>query len=127
MPVDLNQFAQHLRNNALTSPGQGKCAKYVRLALQAAGAEIPQYAGSGKNFGPVLLQLGFHEITVNNPDTFHFMRGDVMVMQPYAGGNPHGHVAGYDGSRWISDFIQTDFWAGPGYRAERPSHAVYRY
>lgn len=127
MPVDLTLFAQSLRSNALPGFGQGKCAKHVRLALQAAGAQIPSYAGSGKDFGPILQQLGFHQITVENPDTFHFMRGDVMVMQPFTGGNQHGHVAGYDGSKWISDFIQTDYWAGPGYRAERPSNVVYRY
>ncbi|KQV46624.1 hypothetical protein [Duganella sp. Root336D2] len=127
MPLNLDQFAQHLRTNALPGFGQGKCAKYVRMALQAGGAQISQYAPAGRDFGPVLLQLGFHAITVDNPDTFHFMKGDVMVMQPYTGGNQNGHVAGYDGSKWISDFIQSDFWAGPGYRAERPSHVVYHY
>lgn len=127
MPVNLNQFAQHLRSQALPGFGQGKCAKYVRQALQAAGAQIQQFAASGKDFGPVVLQLGFHEITVENPDTSQFIKGDVMVMEPYSGGNPHGHVAGFDGSKWISDFIQTDFWAGPGYRAERPGYVVYRY
>lgn len=127
MSIDLNQFAYHLRINALSGYGQGKCAKHVRFALQAAGAQIQQYASSGRTFGPVVLQLGFHEIDVTNPDTFHFMKGDVMVMQPYIGGSPHGHVAGFDGSEWISDFRQTDFWAGPGYRSERPSYAVYRY
>lgn len=128
MPLDLQQFAQRLRSNAQPGFGQGKCARFVRQALQEAGAQVPQpYAPGGKDFGPILLQLGFHAITVDNPDSFHFMRGDVMVMQPYTGGNPAGHVAGYDGSKWISDFIQTDFWSGPGYRAQRPSYVVYRY
>jgi hypothetical protein len=128
MAVDLEQFARNLRSNAGQGFGNGQCAKFVRKALQGAGADIPQpYASSGKDYGPVLVQLGFHEITVDNPDTFHFMKGDVMVMQAYEGGNANGHVAGYDGKNWISDFIQTDFWAGPGYRKHRPSYAVYRY
>jgi len=127
MPFNRNQFVLHLKSNALPGYGQGRCAKHVRKALQAGGAQILQYAPSGKDFALVLIQVGFHQITVENPDTFHYMKGDVMVMQPYNGGNPHGHVAGFDGSRWISDFIQTDFWAGPGYRDTRPSYAVYRY
>jgi hypothetical protein len=54
---------------------------------------------------------------------------DVMVMQPHNGGLQAGHVAGYDGQKWISDFVQTDFWAGPVYRNQipRPSYVVYRY
>ena len=74
-------------------------------------------------------RLGFHEITVDDPDHFPFIRGDVMVMQPHRGGEQAGHVAGYDGRYWISDFVQRDFWAGPDYRNQkpRPSYAVYRY
>lgn len=128
MSFDSEKFAKHLNENALRGFGQGKCAKHVRRALQAAGARVPQpYEGSGKDYGPVLLQLGFHQITVEKPETFSFMKGDVMVMQPHEGGGPHGHVAGYDGKKWISDHVQTDFWAGPGYRKNRPSYAVYRY
>jgi hypothetical protein len=84
------------------------------------------YPATGKHYGPALLRLGFRRITVENPDTFNFQNGDVMVMEPYKAGKPAGHVAGYDGKNWISDFIQRDFWAGPGYRTERPSYAVYR-
>jgi len=128
MSFDQEKFAEHLKANALGGYGQGKCAKYVRRALQAAGAKIPQpYEGSGKDYGPVLLQLGFHEITVEKPETFGFLKGDVMVMQLHDGGGAHGHVAGFDGKNWISDHVQNDFWAGPGYRKKRPSYAVYRY
>jgi hypothetical protein len=70
--------------------------------------------------------LGFHKITVTDPAHFHFMKGDVMVMEPHKGSTA-GHVAGYDGKDWISDFVQTDFWAGPDYRREKPHYAVYRY
>ncbi len=39
--------------------------------------------------------------------------GDVIIIQPYAGGNPSGHMAIYDGAEWYSDFKQRDMWAGP--------------
>lgn len=68
-----------------------------------------------------------HEITVDDPATFNFMTGDVMVMQPHKGGKQAGHVAGYDGQQWVSDFAQRDFWAGPDYRKEKPKYVVYRY
>lgn len=91
MSFDPEKFAKYLQDNALRGFGQGKCAKYVRRALQAAGARVPQpYEGSGKDYGPVLLRLGFHQITVEKPETFSFMKGDVMVMQPHEGGGPTG-------------------------------------
>jgi hypothetical protein len=48
-----------------------------------------------------LERLGFHEITVDDPAHFPFIRGDIMAMQPHRG----------------------------GYRNQkpRPSYAVYRY
>lgn len=128
MPIDLKIFAKRLRKNALPPYGRGLCARHVRQALQVAGAEIQEpYASSGKDYGPVLQQIGFHLITVENPDDFTFMAGDVMVMQAPKGGRQDGHVAGFDGKNWISDHVQQDFWAGPEYRRQRPDYAVYRY
>jgi hypothetical protein len=49
-----------------------------------------------------------------------------MVMQPHTDSTA-GHVAGYDGKHWVSDFVQRDFWAGKAYRKEKPHYAVYRY
>lgn len=132
MPVDLEKFAKHLRAHADPKPpGKGQCGLFVRKALQAGGANFyGSYPPQGKLYGPALEKLGFHRITVENPDTFHFQKGDVMVMEPYKGStNNAGHVAGYDGKKWISDFVQNDFWAGPAYRKQkpRPAYAVYRY
>ena len=130
MPVDIKKFTKHLRDNvALMPPGKGRCGEYVRKALQAGGANFNgSNPGTGKEYGPTLLRLGFHEIIVANPDTFNFMPGDIMVMEPYEKStNNAGHVAGYDGRNWISDFIQNDYWAGPRYRKERPKNAVFRY
>ena len=51
---------------------------------------------------------------------------DVVVLQTYRTGNRSGHIAAFDGLAWVSDFVQRDFWSGPGYRNERPSHVFYR-
>ena len=52
--------------------------------------------------------------------------GDVVVIQPYTGGRTHGHIAMYDGTSWVSDFVQNDMWGGPGYRKNQPSKTIYR-
>jgi hypothetical protein len=130
MPVDIDKFVKHLHDHAdQRGYGYRKCAEYVRKALQGGGANFHgSYPPTGKEFGPALEMLGFHEITVDDPAHFNFIKGDVMVMQPHRRSTA-GHVAGYDGKRWVSDFVQNDFWAGPDYRNQkpRPSYAVYRY
>jgi hypothetical protein len=129
MLVDLKEFTKHLRSNALPKYGKGRCGEYVRKALQAGGARFNgKYPPAGKEYGPALEMLGFHQITVDDPSKFSFVESDVMVMEPYKGDSA-GHVAAFDGKNWVSDFVQNDFWAGPRYRNQkpRPTYAVYRY
>jgi hypothetical protein len=76
-----------------------------------------------KGYGPFLISKGFRAVPNAN---YSPRKGDIVVIQPYVGGNPSGHIAMYDGSRWISDFKQADFWGGKGYRAHKPPHTFYR-
>ena len=55
-----------------------------------------------------------------------YKAGDVAIIENYTGGAEHGHMQMYDGSVWISDFRQNDFWSGPGYRKNKPSYKIYR-
>lgn len=127
MPFDVEKFCKHLRSHAVGGNGAGNCALWVRRALQAGGAVVQKpYPPVARDWGPALMRLGYHAIAVDKLETFAFQKGDVMVMEPYTGGKPAGHMAAYDGKNWISDFVQRDFWAGPGYRTEKPSYAVYR-
>lgn len=125
MSIDVEKFASHLRTNA-KNQSQGRCARFVRLALEAAGANTSDHPLRAKDWGPILTRNGFHVVPVPAPEYFKFKKGDIVVIQPYSGGNPAGHIAGFDGEKWISDFAQRDFWAGPTYRRERPEYAVYR-
>ena len=79
-----------------------------------------------KDWGPQLLRMGFHQVTVEDSAKFIPMKGDIVVIQPHEGGNRSGHIAAFDGKIWISDFKQRDFWSGRGYRTKRPAHAFYR-
>jgi hypothetical protein len=121
---NLATFALVLRQRA-NRWGVTECARYVRIALCRAG--LTAACGSGKNAGlwdGYLLGLGFTEVAhgitskryvdenlagtephfVPTPPatSFTLQIGDIAVMQ--YGGN--GHVCAWDGTDWISDFIQ---------------------
>ncbi|QCD63794.1 hypothetical protein B9C57_07840 [Tenacibaculum maritimum] len=105
----------------------GKCAKYVRLALEDGGmetwgkAKADQRPGSAKDYGPFLLHKGFKEVSAGN-----YQKGDISVIESFTN-NPHGHIAMWNGENWVSDFVQTDFWAGNDYRVKEPNYKIYRW
>ncbi|OOS07878.1 CHAP domain-containing protein [Moraxella cuniculi DSM 21768] len=82
----------------------GRCAMYVRKALQAADYKFTpqvsayQYASNG-----TLASAGFVKLDNNN---YVPQAGDVAVFNRTAK-NPHGHIQIYDGKDWISDFRQS--------------------
>lgn len=125
MSFDADEFAKYLRKHA-GKHSQSHCAKFVRRALEAGGADTKGHLVDAKTYGPVLTRNGFHEISVDNPATFNFSKGDVVVIEPTKHGNQAGHIAGYDGTSWVSDFVQHDFWPGSVYAKEKPSYVVYR-
>ena len=100
----------------------GYCARAVRLALQNSGFSIsPPYPQSAKQYGPVLTGLGFSEIP---KDGYVPQAGGVRVFQPAPGGSVHGHIDIYNGSKWVSDFVeQKEF---PGQKYENSSYKIYR-
>lgn len=125
MALDTEKFAAHLRKHAFRH-SKHICATKVREALEAGGGDTTGHPGDAKGWGRTLLRMGFREIPVEDPDKYKPLKGDVVVIQPYIGGNKSGHIAAYDGTSWISDFVQRDFWAGEGYRKNKPDHVFYR-
>ncbi|MGZ5199719.1 MAG: CHAP domain-containing protein [Telluria sp.] len=125
MPFDKDKFASYLTTHA-GKHAQHHCAKFVRLALEAGGADTKGHPIPAKEYGPTLTRNGFRAIEVADPAKFLFTKGDVVVMEPTKKGNPAGHIAGYDGKNWVSDFVQLDFWPGPAYKKGKPSYVVYR-
>ncbi len=124
MPAfDKDKFAKALKDNALPPFGQGKCARFVRLALEAAGGNTAGHPISAKDWGPTLLRMGFAEVSAAG---YMPQKGDVAVIGATSA-SVHGHIQGHDGTQWISDFIQREFWPGPSFRTEKPAHAIYRY
>jgi len=115
-----NAASNYARQNAMSS-SHSLCATYVRHALHAGGVDISGIQNA-KDYGPALERNGF--IVLGSGQTLK--AGDVIVIQPYPGGNSSGHIAIYDGNNWYSDFRQRDIWAGPGYRASKPPQKIYR-
>jgi hypothetical protein len=107
---------------AHAAPGsRGFCAIYVREALAAGG-----YTSFGTNhpaaayeYGPYLTAQGFSPISSGGAPQV----GDVVVFQPISG-HPSGHIAIYDGSNWVSDFVQQTMYANKAYIGN--SYTIYR-
>ncbi len=120
---DKQKFADYLDEHV--SPkrfGEGRCAHFVRVALAAGGLKPITWPVPAKDWGPTLVALGF---TVTPAAGYTPALGDVVVIQGTSDSEA-GHIAGYDGKYWVSDFVQNDLWPGPAYRKEKPSYALYR-
>lgn len=102
---------------------KGKCAQYVRCAIEAGGIDTSVHPVSAKDYGPYLQNWGFREIS---RDHYVPRTGDIRVWQPYSGGNPNGHIHMFNGSAWVSDFVEPNL-GGPsaGYRANNV-YKIYR-
>lgn len=123
---DKQHFVTFLRANVSPQQfGEGRCAKFVRLALADAGLEPASHPASAKDWGPTLVSLGFAELAAGDTN---YQLGDVAVIQGTSK-SKDGHIQGYDSAanQWISDFVEKrDFWPGPSFRNEQPSFVVYR-
>lgn len=110
----------HVRWHAGSS-STGNCATFTRQAIEAGGVKMG-HTRDARNYGPLLESGGFRPVGAGETPR----EGDVVVIQPYAGGRPEGHMAIFDGQTWFSDFRQRDMWGGPGYRHARPQYVIYR-
>ncbi|HEY8289874.1 MAG TPA: hypothetical protein VIG49_11435 [Acetobacteraceae bacterium] len=121
---DKQAFADHLKIHISKNPfGEGACARHVRLALAAAGVRPLHWPVAAKDWGPTLSAAGFRTVSTAG---YHPKLADIAVMQTTSESR-YGHIEGYNGSHWISDFVQRDFWPGPSFRHEKPPFEVYRW
>ncbi|QRN55947.1 CHAP domain-containing protein [Dyella caseinilytica] len=112
--------AASFADSHVESKSLGKCATYVRRAIEWGGVSLGR-TPSATDMGLALQAAGFYEIN-GSPQ-----KGDVVVIQP-APGHTDGHVAIYDGQHWISDFKQLHgLYPGPSYRNSQPSYKIYRH
>ena len=126
MTVNVETFVTHLRSKILPRFGKGLCATHVREALEAAGAVTAGHPFYAKAYGPILRLNGFRVVPKVSEDFRAFRKGDIAVMQPTRGKNA-GHIQAWDGSNWVSDFLQPGFWPGPDCRRDEPDYEIYRH
>ena len=105
---DLDRFAQKLRGVTAQTTSHS-CAKSIRVALESAGAKFQNHPVAAADWGSSLMQLGYRQISKSFDQP---QKGDIYIINRSAA-HPYGHIAGYTGSGWVSDFKQR-------------SHAVYR-
>lgn len=92
-------------SRAAHSKSVGRCALYVRKALQSAGYSFTPKASAYQYAHGTLAGAGFTQISSTN---YVPQIGDVVVFNRTSK-NPHGHIQIYDGSQWVSDFRQPKF------------------
>lgn len=126
MAFDIIKFTDYLRQHA-AKVSQSHCAKFVRRALEAGGANTSGHLVGANTYGPILRHNGFHVVPVKNLDSFLPAKGDIVIIEPTRQGNQAGHIAGFDGKNWISDFVQRGFWPGSSYAKEKPTYVIYRH
>jgi hypothetical protein len=133
MPFNLDIAIQHLQTHALPPYGTGRCATHVREALEAGGLTIPRSgSGAAKDYGPRLIAAGF----IAGPDRMPYRKGDIALIDGFSKNPekgierdyPHGHLAMFDGTQWISDFRQIGLKPYPGsnYVKAAPLIRIYR-
>lgn len=118
---DVDKAVAFLDAHAAPS-SQGRCAQYVRMAIQAGGVTLVP-TGAAKDYGERLLDAGFSTVSTGE----RAQAGDVAVIQPVPG-HPYGHMTMFDGTLWVSDFKQLNgLYPGASYRRMKPSYLIYRY
>lgn len=135
--MNIDDAVSHLDKNFLPPYGKGRCAEYVRKAIEAGGVKLDPNTRpfSAKDYGPYLSAHGFKEVSQKG---YVPQKGDIVVLQGFPEGPPnsngvpsykaseHGHITMFNGKKWGSDFEQTDMWSGPGYRKAKPDYVIFR-
>ena len=73
----------------------------------------------------MLEKYGFKPLDPTPGANYSPMKGDIVVIQETTA-SKNGHIAIYNGTNWVSDFKQPEFWPGPSYRSEHPPYKIYR-
>jgi hypothetical protein len=123
---DVDKAIKHLHDHA-KDKSQSACARFTRLAVNAGGGgvDVPGLGverGKAKNYGQPLIKNGFKEYPQN--DIKEFKKGDVVIFDAQ-GKHTDGHMAMFDGKKWVSDFKQENFnvWDD----VKNPTYKIYRH
>ena len=117
--IDMNAAVRHLINHAHATSTH-YCAAYVADALEAGGFRFTRQASAYMyRTNGILKGIGYNEIS--KPSSFK--KGDITVTDRN-NAHPHGHMAMWSGSNWISDFVQRSEYV---YGSNQPKVHYFRY
>ena len=97
--IDIDKFTQKLVSMSRSTTAH-QCAKYVRIALQSAGASFSSHPIAASDWGATLMQIGYKRI---EPSFDQPQEGDIYIIKSTSR-HRYGHIAGFTGSQWVSDF-----------------------
>jgi hypothetical protein len=115
--------------------GMSRCAHYVKVALISGGLSAKNSGiNSAKDYGPWLVENNFQPVegvtTIISGGIYSIsgqQAGDVAIIQA-VGKHIDGHMTMFDGTKWVSDFVQDrGFYPGPEYRENSVAYKLYRY
>lgn len=115
--------------------GMSRCAHYVKVALISGGLSAKNSGiNSAKDYGPWLVENNFKPVegvtTIISGGVYSIsgqQAGDVAIIQA-VGKHIDGHMTMFDGTKWVSDFVQDrGFYPGPEYRENSVAYKLYRY
>jgi len=125
--LDKQKFAQQLDDQTPkgTKSG-GKCATYVRKAMEAGGLDTSGHPVDAGNYGPLLTKLGAVRVAgTGDLSGYKHQIGDIAVFD-INDTHQSGHIAGYDGHQWVSDWKQGTFIPYKD-QSHVPPYTIYRF
>lgn len=128
----VSNFNASIYNRTYNKKTCGHCLRSWKKIWQESG--IGEYDGTehAKDFGPVLTKYGFKLIYsgngYNRPPNYIPQVGDTRVWNTYPGqSTPSGHIDWWNGTHWVSDFVQQGKWIpGSKYGEFNVSYKIYR-
>ncbi|RZG47435.1 MULTISPECIES: CHAP domain-containing protein [Acinetobacter] len=99
--LDISKFTEKLVSMSRSTTAH-RCARYVRIALQSAGARFTDHPIAASDWGSTLTEIGYKQIrpAFDNPQ-----EGDIYIINRTSR-HRYGHIAGFTGSQWVSDYRQ---------------------
>ncbi|SDB93992.1 hypothetical protein [Acinetobacter boissieri] len=113
---DLSKFTNRLKQIS-ARVSSARCARSIRTALENAGAQIGQHPVAASDWGQTLEKIGYKKI---DPAFDQPVEGDIYIIQRTRR-HTYGHIAGYTGTQWVSDYKQ------PSYDVYHDPEATYAY
>ena len=89
--------------------------------MESAGARFQSHPVAAADWGNTLTKIGYRQI---NPKFDSPKEGDIYIIDR-TGKHIYGHIAGFNGQQWVSDFKQKSYDVynekGLTYKYYRPS------